>query len=376
MRILKQLGVALLLCLTLPCSPALQARQDPVYQGTPSIAAARDLYERAHYDEARAMLDALISGGTRNAEIYWYRGLVEPDNTVAAERYFSRIINSYPRSAFADQARFRIARWYYDSGLYRTARDDFGAIGWRQGDSRLGQEARYWGGMTWIYSLSPTIPTEPDSVRTGLWQIKRVARNAVEPDLRGMAFNSIAEIYLALGQPDSTLVYAGQILEAPYLEDHHPRAFALQARAYDAMDDFTQAKGLYQIVLNRFADTWEGRQARRWLSEDQERAVQARIDTMRSTGVAVTAPSGIGEGNWTVQVGSYREMRNATETVLNLTGEKYPAWHKSELVNGVLHIRVYVGRFRTRTEARAFGNRMITESIHVTDFVPVDLSRR
>ncbi len=52
MRILKQLGVALLLCLALPFSPALQARQDPVYQGTPSLSAARDLYERAQYNEA------------------------------------------------------------------------------------------------------------------------------------------------------------------------------------------------------------------------------------------------------------------------------------------------------------------------------------
>ncbi len=201
--------------------------------------------------------------------------------------------------------------------MYLTAREKFSDVAWRQGDSPLGHEARYWRGMTWIYSIRGTTAVEPDSIRNGLWLIKQVSRNALEPDLRGMVFNSIAEIYLALGRPDSALVYAGQVLEAPYLEDHHPRAFALQ------------------------------------LSEDQERAVQARIDTMRSTGVAMAAPSGMGEGNWTVQVGSYREMRNATETVLNLTGEKYPAWHKSELVRGVLYVRVYVGRFHTRVSCCA-----------------------
>jgi hypothetical protein len=230
--------------------------------------------------------------------------------------------------------------------------------------------------MTWIYSISPTRPVEPDSVRTGLRYIKRVARDATDPDLRGMVFNSIAEISLVLGEPDSALVYAGEVLEAPYLEDHHPRALALQARAYDDLDDLVQAKALYQIVLNRFADTWDGRQARRWLSEDQERAVQARIDTMRATGVAVTAPAGLGEGNWTVQEGSYKEMRNATELVLNLTADDYPAWHKSELVSGVLYVRVYVGRFQTRTEANEYGRTLQSESPHVTSFLAHNLSRR
>ena len=153
----------------------------------------------------RARSTADITAGTRNAEILWYRGLLEPDATVAAERYFARITNSYPRSTFADPARFRIARWQYDSGLYRTARGNFGDVAWRQGDSPLGQEARYWRGMTWMYSIHGTTVAEPDSVRTGLWHIKQVSRNAAEPDLRGMVFTSIAEIYLALGQPDSAL---------------------------------------------------------------------------------------------------------------------------------------------------------------------------
>jgi len=376
MRILNRHSVALLFSLALPLSPALMAGQNPGCQGSPSLSAARDLYERARYDEARAMLDALITAGTRNAEILWYRGLLEPDNSVAMARYFNRIITSYPRTTYADRARFRIARWRYDSGMYLSARDNFSDVAWRQGDSPLGQEARYWRGMTWIYSLSPSIPTEPDSIRTGLRLIKQVARDATDPDLRGMVYNSIAEISLELGEPDSALVYAGEVLEAPYLEDHHPRALALQARAYDDLEDLVQAKALYQIVQNRFADTWEGRRARRWLSDDQERAVQARIDTMRATGVAVTAPQGLGEGNWTVQVGSYKEMKNATDLVLNLTAEDYPAWHKSVLVRGVLYIRVYVGRFPTRTEANEYANRLRADSAHVLNTVLVDLSRR
>ncbi|MFC1629518.1 SPOR domain-containing protein [Gemmatimonadota bacterium] len=362
----------LLLLLALIIATPVSAHQDPGYQGSPSITMAKDLYERAYYNEARAMLDALITAGTRSAEILYYRGLLEPDNTLAIDRYFIQVLNSYPSSEYADQARFRIAQWRYDSGFYLAARELFSAIAWRQGDSPLGQEARYWRGMTWIYSFG-ALSVDTDSVRTGLRLIKRAAQDATNPDFRGMALISVAEISLRLGDPDSTLVYAQEVLEAPYLEDHHPRALSLQADVYDARSDQEQARTLYQIVQNRYPETWEGRQARRWLFDDQERTVQARIDTMRATGTTVTEE--MGEGNWTVQVGSYREMKNATDMVLHLTGDDYPAWHKSELVSGTLYVRVYVGRFPTRAEANAFGLALTAASAWVPDFVIVDLSR-
>ncbi|MFC1545339.1 SPOR domain-containing protein [Gemmatimonadota bacterium] len=339
------------------------------------MTAARDLFERAHYAEARAMLDALISAGTSSAEIYYYRGLLEPDITTAIDRYFIQIITRYPRTDYADQARFRIAQWRYDSGLYIAARRNFSDVAWRQGESPLGQEARYWRGMTWIYSIGPN-SIDADSVRVGLRLIKRVANSSTEPNLHGMALISAAEISLQIGEPDSTLLYALEVLEAPYLEDHHPRALSLQAEAYDYLNDREQARTLHQIVQNRYPDTWEGRQARLWLLDDQERVVQARIDTMRATGAAMTGTGAMGEGNWTVRVGSFQEMKNATDTVLHLTSDGYAAWHKSELVNGVLYVKVYVGRFATRTEANAFGRNLVNESAWVTDFVPVDLSRR
>lgn len=364
----------LLLAIT-PLTAASIAQEGAGYQGSPSIAAARDLYERANYDEARAMLEALITAGSVNAEILWYRGLLEPDNAVANERYFSRIVNRYPRSEFADRARFRIARYHYDAGLYLTARSGFGDVAWRQGESPLGQEARYWRGMTWMHSINRA-DAHPDSIRNGLRYIKRTARDATEPNLRGMAIISVAEISLRLGEPDSSLVWSMEILEAPYLEDYHPRALAIQAEAYDALGDRDQARTIFQIVRNRFGDIWEGREARRWLVEDQERAVQARIDTMQATGAAVAAEGGMGEGNWTIRVGSFRVLKNATDLVLQLTAADYPAWNRSEYVNGVLWVKVYVGRFATRTEAREYGNRLRDAVAFVTDFEPVDLSRR
>ncbi len=367
-------SVAMFLLLAVSAAAPVSARQEPGYQGPPSITAARDLYERAHYNEARAMLDALMAAGTRNAEILYYRGLLEPDNSLAIDRYFIQVINRYPRSGYADRARFRIAQWRYDSGYYISARRNFSDVAWRQGDSPLGQEARYWRGMTWIYSLGQA-DSQPDSVRIGLGMIKRAARDATDPDLRGMALISVAEISLELGKPDSAVVYTQEVLEAPYLEDHHPRALSLQAEAYDALHDREQSRALHQIVVNRYPYTWEGRQARRWLLEDQERVVQARIDTMRATGAAVTGHEGMGEGNWTVRVGSYRKMKNATDIVINLTSEGYPAWHQSEYVNGILYVKVYVGRFPTHAEANAYGRKLRSDSANVTDFVTVDLSR-
>ena len=115
----RRFPIAMLLLMALTITAPVSARQETGYQGAPSIAAARDLYERAHYNEARAMLDALIAAGTRNAEILYYRGLLEPDNTLAIDRYFVQILNRYPSSEYADQSRFRIAQSQYDSGLSR-----------------------------------------------------------------------------------------------------------------------------------------------------------------------------------------------------------------------------------------------------------------
>ena len=65
-----------------------QASRQQGYQGSPSATAARDLYDRGRYDEARNMLDALFEALAITAEVLYYRGLVEPSADVALERYF------------------------------------------------------------------------------------------------------------------------------------------------------------------------------------------------------------------------------------------------------------------------------------------------
>ncbi len=342
--------------------------QDPGIQVPPSAAAVRDLYERARYDDARQMLDILIRQGNVSAEVLYYRGLVEPEAVIAIENYFDRITRRYPGTEMADRARFRIAQYRYDSGFYITARRLFGEVAWSQGDSPLGQAARYWRGMTWLHSLD-----KPDSLRVGLRLVKDAARRATDPEIVGRALISTADLSLRIGEPDSALAYATVVIEIPYLGDHHPPALGIQARAYDSLGDVEQASILNQTLVARYPDTWEGREARKWLAQQREAAVQARLDSMRAMGGPGMAQTGTGEGRWTIQVGAFTNLGNATQLVMQLTREGHLAWHTTKRVEGNLYVVVHVGRFGTRAEATAFGNSLLEGSI-ITEFQPVEIT--
>jgi tetratricopeptide (TPR) repeat protein len=344
--------------------------QEPVSgQGVavaPSREAARDLYDRGRYREARAMLDTLIQARVVDPEVYYYRGLVEPDADRAAEAWFGEVVRRWPGSEWADRATLQIGLWRYAQGLYITAREKFEQVARRRLDTPLGQEARYWQGMSWTHGDSPA----PDSLRTGLQLIRRVAETATAPAVLGKALLSAGEISLKLAEPDSALGYAGIIVDAPYLEDFHPRAFALQAAAWEAKGDREQARSIWTLINARFTDTWEGHQAQIWLAQQRESAVQARLDTLRAAGASLFAPGGAGKGEWTVQVGAFSDLAAATQLVVSLTQKGYQAWHTSKRVEGRLLVAVMVGRFETRAEASAFGQAMKDKG-DVTDFFPV-----
>ncbi len=343
--------------------PRTASTQQTYFQVNPSSTAARDLYERAQYDDARRMLNTLIQQGNITAEILYYRGLVEPDALIAVEVYYDRVYRRYPGTEMASRALFKIAQYWYDSAMYIKARGLFGDVAWSQGDSPLGQAARYWRGMTWLHTS-----TEPDSLRIGLSIIKRAARQSTDPETKGRALLSTAELSLRLGKPDSALTYAAAVIEAPYLEDQHPLALGIQARAYDALGDMDQARIVNQMLVRRFPDIRDGREARRWLAQQREVMVQARLDSMRAIGTTGMTQSGAEEGRWSVQVGAFSNLGNATDLVMRLTSEGYNAWHATKRVDSKFFIIVLIGRFETRAEANAYGRSLRENSSSVPSF--------
>lgn len=355
----------LLLSLGVPARTHAQEPRRQGYAGTPSATAARDLYDRARYEEARKMLDALLSSGVVTAEVLYYRGLVETSAETALTKYFGEVARRFPGTEWGDRALFKIASYRYATGAYITARQRFGEVAWRQGDSPLAQEARYWRAMTWTYS-----DTEPDSLRAALRLLKGVVAKATSPRVLGMSLLSAGELSLKLGQADSAYVYADQIVESPFLEDYLARALSLQASALDVLGETEQARSIYQIIVNRYADTWEGIRARAWLSQKREAAVQARLDTLGSAGTDSLGTTGTGGGEWTVQIGAYTDMANAARVVMQLQRLGYKAGHATKRVSGRIYVVVLVGAFETRAEALAYGNAM-KEKQHITEFTPI-----
>jgi tetratricopeptide (TPR) repeat protein len=358
------LGAVLLVTVVEGRTAAAQ-QPPPASTVTPSMDAARNLYDRGRFAEARDMLDALIQARNADAEVYYYRGLVEPDAERAAETWFGEVTRRWPGSEWGDRALFQIANYRYAMGYYITARDLFGDVARRRSGTPLGEEALYWRGMTWAYNA-----TAADSLRIGLQLIRQVVRSATSPTVLGKALLSAGELSLQVGQPDSALVYAGQVIEAPYLEDFHPRAMAVQAEAWEEKGDRDQARTLWNLIAARWGDTWEGKQAADWLAQLRETTVQARLDTLKATGASLFAPGGEGRGQWTVQVGAFSDVAAATRMVMALTQKDYQAWHTSKRVEGRLVVAVQVGRFETRAEAVAFGQEMV-ERGDITEFFPV-----
>jgi len=358
-------ALLMLLCGLVLLSVTGQARaQEPEYRGPFTLEAARDLYDQGRYTRARQVLDRLIARGQVNPEVLYWRGQVEPDADIALERYYGEITRRYPSSEWADRARFAIGEYRYAAGYYITARQRFGEVAWRRGSDPLGQAARYWRGMTYLYS------GQTDSLRTALRIIKETGRSATDPDVRGKALLSTGEIHLELDQPDSALTYASMVLEAPYLEDYHPRAMVLQARVLEMSGRPDEARGLYQSLVSRYPEAWEGRLARDWLAQQREAAVKARLDSLRAGGNPVFSGGGNTSGEWTIQVGAFSNMANASRLVMDLSRRGYQAWHETKRVEGNLFVVVLVGRFGTRTEAEAFG-RQLESAGHITDFTPV-----
>jgi hypothetical protein len=309
------------------------------------------------------MLDALIQSGVRTGEVLYYRGLLEPDMMTALTRYFVEITRRFPGTEWGDRAMFQVASYRYATGAYLTAREFFGEVAWRQGDTPLGREARYWRAMTWTHASAAA-----DSLRRAVGLLKSVAAEATSPHVLGLTLISLGELSLSLGQADSAYAYVGRVMDSPFLEDLHPRAMAVQGAALDVMGHPEDARMVYQTIVNRFPDTWEGEVARSWLSRQREAAVQARLDTLRAGGQFDPIQTAVRQGEWTLQVGAYSNLANASQLVMELKRKDYDAWHTSSRVEGRIYVVVLVGHFGTRAEAEAFGNAMV-ERQDVAEFI-------
>ena len=101
--------------------------------------------------------------------------------------------------------------------------------------------------------------------------------------------------------------------------------------------------------------------------------VQARLDSMRTIGTSGMTQGGAEGGRWSVQVGAFSNLGNATDLVMRLTREGYNAWHATKRVNRRFLVVVLVGRFETRAEANAFGRSLQDSSVSVITFQLYDI---
>ena len=76
--------------------------------------------EKGEAEEVRMELQSLLSRYPNNPGVLYLQGVLTTDGTEAV-RIYQSIVDNFPKSAWADDALYKVYQFYYAIGLYRTA---------------------------------------------------------------------------------------------------------------------------------------------------------------------------------------------------------------------------------------------------------------
>jgi cell division septation protein DedD len=86
----------------------------------PDIENYLSMMERGQAEEVRAELPALLAQYPNHPGVLYLQAALTTEGTDAV-RFYQNIVDKYPTSAWADAALYKVYKFYYAIGLYRTA---------------------------------------------------------------------------------------------------------------------------------------------------------------------------------------------------------------------------------------------------------------
>lgn len=93
-------------------------------------------------EEIKANLPRLLRRYPNNPTPLYIQAFIEPDGDKAVE-FYKKLLRKFPECPYADDAKFRIAQYYFAKGLYITARKHFRELLSSYPDSPYADEAQY-----------------------------------------------------------------------------------------------------------------------------------------------------------------------------------------------------------------------------------------
>ncbi|MBN2090475.1 SPOR domain-containing protein [candidate division KSB1 bacterium] len=100
------------------------------------------LLGRRSREEIRQRLEELERLNRKSAALVYLKAVIEPDARKAL-RLYEQVLIEYPRSNYTDDAKFKISQYYYSTGYYHLAREQYQDLVAHFGDSPLRDAAAY-----------------------------------------------------------------------------------------------------------------------------------------------------------------------------------------------------------------------------------------
>jgi len=280
------------------------------------------LFRTGQYAEAREWFSKYLSLYPTDPTAHYYLGRCESDGNRAQE-HFREILKRYPRHELADDALFAIAQSRYAGGYYKTARGQYERLLREYPRSNLTDRALYQIGLTLLATKEPG---------AAMRRFREVRRRY--PNSEWVALSAVGRVdaYVLDGDDRAALALCDSLLMGKTPMKSHLLWTA--AQCYERVGRRDHAAEMATRTVDECPSSYEAGLARNLLQ------------TFR------TAPAdSLPASEYTVQVGAFRNITNATNLYNQLVTMALNVRVESKMVQGRPFYVVLAGPYRTQAEA-------------------------
>ena len=304
-----------------------------------SLESAVQLYRSGDFRGARQQFAALLQQDPDNAEALFYMAELESDADEALA-HRQRFLSLYPDHDRADQVLYGIAQYNFAVGYYLTAAKDYQRLLSDFDDSGLRADALYW------LASSKLAIGAADSAEV---YFRRLIRDHSASSLVNWAELGLIDALYMKQDYAAAQGLCQEFLQNRSAGELIPMVLFRSFEIREARGDRAAAAEILRQLVNSHADTYQGKQARRQLTE------------WGWDGSGQPSQPQPAEGDYTIQVGAFSKRSNALNLQSQLQSWGYPV----EMIKRAGRHRtlylIWAGRYQDRSEALREAQKLETD---------------
>ena len=288
------------------------------------LAEGKSLFEAQRYDLAQEKLTVYLNAHPGDPVAMFYLGRIESDGAKSQE-YFQRIVDESPQHELADDALAEIAEYYYARGYYITAQRYYRQLLQDYPQSNQAGRAQFRIGQTYMAVKKPGPAREA---------LEKLVNEYPTSEWVIYANAALVHAYILEKDWENAISLAEELTPQ---EAYHPvKGYLLKdiAEGYTQLGRKKEAEIALQRILVECPTSYEASR------------LPAHIRPPKAIAVPVDTT-----GHFVVQAGAFSDSSNATRLQDTLIAKGFSAFLNSKLVDEHMFWRVWVGPYRTRSEA-------------------------